>query len=68
MTENKEDNRIWFMFDEKPSRAVCEIMRKYGFKWSPSREAWVRMLNESSRYNVERAIKDITALETQFAG
>ncbi len=49
VTENKEDNRIYFEFNKKPSSEICQAMRTYGFKWSPTRMAWVRMLNAKSR-------------------
>jgi hypothetical protein len=61
--ENKEDNRIWVIFDKKPSREICQIMKHNGFKWSPSRSAWVRMLNSSGQYAADNAIKQITALK-----
>jgi hypothetical protein len=48
--EDIEDNRIAVSFDAKPSREVCELMKRHGFKWSPSRCAWVRMLNGAGRY------------------
>lgn len=51
ITEHPEDEggRIWFEFDGKPSRDVCKNMRKYGWKWSPARGAWVRNLNTKGR-------------------
>lgn len=49
ITENPEDNRLWVSFDQKPAKAVCEVMRRHGFRWSPSRMAWVRMLKSGIR-------------------
>lgn len=49
VSEHKEDNRVWVTLTEKPQREVCQIMRTYGFKWSPTRCAWVRMLNAAGR-------------------
>lgn len=48
--EDAEDNRIWVIFEQKPPRETCQIMRRCGFKWSPSRSAWVRMLNANGRF------------------
>jgi hypothetical protein len=62
VTENQEDNRIWFEFDEKPIPAICQIMKQHGFKWSPSRRAWVRMLNQAGRTHARWAIDAINKL------
>lgn len=62
VTESKEENRILFQFEEKPSAAVCQLMRKYGFKWSPTRLAWVRMLNQAGRYQVQAVIEAMNKL------
>lgn len=40
--ENKEDMRIRFFFDGKPSREVIQECKGYGFKWSPRNMAWQR--------------------------
>lgn len=58
VTENQADNRIWFQFAEKPSPTVCQIMRRHGFKFSPSRgNVWVRMLNQAGRYQVQAVLE-----------
>ncbi|MFW9894036.1 MAG: hypothetical protein ACFFFO_17665, partial [Candidatus Thorarchaeota archaeon] len=57
--EDLEDNRIHFIFDEKPEKEVCRLMRTYGFRWSPQRVAWVRQLNERGRINAQWAAKAI---------
>ena len=62
ITEDADDNRILFEFDTKPSRDVCKIMRQSGFKWSPNRGAWVRMLNNAARWAAERAAEQIKGL------
>lgn len=35
--ENKEDNRVWFVFPAKPSEAVRVLLKRNAFKYSPSR-------------------------------
>lgn len=60
--ENKEDNRIWVIFGRKPSREICQIMRHSGFKWSPSRSAWVRMLSLNGQYVADSLAKKIAAI------
>lgn len=42
MEENKEDMRIRFFFDGKPSQEVIQECKGYGFKWSPRNMAWQR--------------------------
>lgn len=43
--EDKEENRVMFEFDGKPDEATRTTLKRNGFKWSPSRTAWVRQLN-----------------------
>lgn len=42
--EDKEENRILFMFNGKPSEPIRQVMKSNGFKWSPSRGAWTRVM------------------------
>lgn len=49
--ENSEENRVMFFFDAKPSKDIRDILKAYGFKFSPSRNnAWVRQLNVNGIY------------------
>ena len=52
-TEHPEENRAWVEFDRRPNRAVTKHLRMYGWKWSPTRSAWVRQLNDAARYSWE---------------
>jgi len=47
--EDPAENRVMFEFDGKPPLEVRDILKFHGFKWSPNRGAWVRMLNGSGR-------------------
>lgn len=60
--EDVEDNRIWFIFTGIPGEDVRGILKSNGFKWSPSRKAWVRMFNQSGRYAAQRVIDRISVL------
>ena len=42
--EDTEENRVMFGFPGKPAQDVREMLKKHGFRWSPSRSAWVRQL------------------------
>lgn len=60
--EDREENRVMFRFPSKPSAAIRTILKSQSFKWSPPREAWVRMLNNAGRYAAERAKEQIERL------
>jgi len=57
--EDKLDNRILFHFDSKPPETVRTILKRQGFRWSPTREAWIRMLNTQGRYAAERVANEL---------
>ncbi len=59
IVEDRDENRMMARFDTKPSRDVCKIMRTSGFKWSPTRTAWVRLLNNAARWNAAEAARQI---------
>lgn len=45
---NKEDNRLQLFFDEKPSPEQREQLKRNGFRWAPSVNAWQRQLNRNA--------------------
>ena len=55
--ENKEENRIQFLFKDKPSEETRQLLKSRGFRWSPRNEAWQRQLNNSGIYNAQYLIK-----------
>lgn len=48
--EDTEENRIMFLFPGKPDDDTRQMLKNYGFRWSPTRKAWVRMLNGRGRF------------------
>lgn len=55
---DKEDNRILFRFDSRPSKEVCSLMRKSAFKFSPTRSnSWVRQLTKNALSAKERLVE-----------
>ncbi len=56
--ENLEENRIMLIFENKPTIDVRIMLKKRGFKWSPTKNAWIRMLNENSRL-AARGVLDV---------
>lgn len=59
MREDKEDNRIHFIFEGKPEDEIRSILRRNAFKWSPTRGAWVRQLTQNGRRGADRVMSDI---------
>jgi len=56
VVQNAELMRIQFFFDEKPERAVIDLMKKRGFKWSPSNVCWQRLWNNNAIFTIEHYI------------
>ena len=52
-----EENRVSFIFDDKPSEEVRAILKSHAFKWSPTRGAWVRKLSPASIYAAKVILK-----------
>lgn len=59
--EDKEDNRLLFIFDAKPSKEVCQLMKSRGFHWSKFRKAWCRKLTDNARWSSQRVAADLQA-------
>lgn len=59
VVEHIDDGRIWFVFDSKPSRETCQMMRRNGWKWSRQRMAWVRHLNGNGRASAQCVAKQL---------
>lgn len=54
--ENAEESRLQFFFDGKPAREVIDLMKKHGFKWSPSQLCWQRLWNGNAVFTVNHYI------------
>jgi len=55
--EDLEENRAMFMFEGKPEKATREILKRYGFRWSPTRGAWVRQLNNAAIWQAKAVMQ-----------
>lgn len=60
--ESKDENRILFEFDKKPAREVCQIMRSNGWRFSRRLMAWVRLINNTSRFSAERVTSQLEGM------
>ncbi len=61
--EDTTENRVMFLFDAKPDAATREILKAHAFKWSPSRGAWVRQLNNAGIWNGKQVLARLTATQ-----
>lgn len=59
-----EDNRVQFIFDGKPEPAVRGILKRYAFRWSPSRGAWVRQATANGVCAAKRVRKELDEMAT----
>lgn len=59
--EDVAENRVMFIFDGKPSDEIRRVLKEHAFKWSPTRGAWVRHLNNGARYNAQCVRKILDA-------
>jgi hypothetical protein len=48
-----DENRVMLFFDAIPAAAIRTLCKKQGFKWSPTRNAWVRHLSNAAIYAAE---------------
>lgn len=63
LRENKEANRIQFLFKEKPSEAVRDILKRRGFRWSPTEGAWQTWLSPNGRYQSSKALVELENMD-----
>ena len=47
---NTEKSRLQLFFNEKPDEGKRTMLRRYGFRWTPTEGAWQRLLNENTIY------------------
>jgi uncharacterized protein DUF3560 len=50
ITEDKGDNRLGIVFRTIPAPDMRAKLKAHGFRWSPTRGAWVRQLNNAARW------------------
>lgn len=64
-TESQAEQRVMFHFDEKPSEAIREMLRRNGFNFSPSRNnAWVRQLTANGIATGQMLCKQLEDMAT----
>ena len=59
--EDVAENRAMFMFDGKPEKATRDILKQHGFRWSPTRSAWIRQLNSAAVWQAKEVMRLLDA-------
>jgi hypothetical protein len=54
--DSADENRIMIKFDAIPSKDVRTALKRSGFKWSPTRGAWVRMRGANALWAAKCAL------------
>jgi hypothetical protein len=57
VVNNLGDERVRILFDERPSAETILILKKSGWRWSPSNSAWQRKNTANGIYNSSYALK-----------
>lgn len=60
--ENAEDMRIRLFFEDIPSEEIRNILKSWGFRWSPYNKAWQRQLTTNGIRATKQALEQISAL------
>jgi len=61
--EDLEENRFMFLFPGKPDEQTRGTLKGHGFRWSPTRAAWVRQITPNGRWAAERVISSLAGQE-----
>lgn len=59
IVRNTDLVRLQLLFSEKPDEETRSILKRNGFKWAPSQNAWQRLLNNNSEYALKQILKAI---------
>ena len=57
----KDIDRCIVKFSKKPAPEIREIVKAYGFWWTPSQKCWSRRLNNGSWFAGQELYKKLTA-------
>lgn len=59
----EDDGRVQLIFPGKPADQVRADLKSHGFKWSPTRGAWVRLLTGAAQFAGQRLAEKIAGAE-----
>lgn len=55
--EDVDANRAMFIFEGKPEKATRDMLKRHGFRWSPTRGAWVRQLSNAAAWQAKAVMQ-----------
>ena len=55
--DNAEVNRTQLVFPGKPDEATRKLLKRHGFRWAPSQNAWQRNRNNAGLYEAKNVLK-----------
>lgn len=61
--EDTDENRCMFKFEDKPSKAARKILTSHAFRWSPTRDAWVRQLTNAGIWASKQVKAELATVE-----
>lgn len=59
--EDAEQMRVQLIFDSKPDDETRELLKRYGFRWSPRNNAWQRQLTANGKRAARQLMKELDA-------
>ena len=59
VTAAVDDERVRVEFDARVPKPVCAVLRRNGYKWSPTRSAWVRSLTVNAVHALPQLQADL---------
>jgi len=59
VVENKDLMRIQLFFDSKPDENTRDLLKKNGFKWSPTQSAWQRQITSNGQRATNKILNEL---------
>lgn len=61
--ENVEEMRLQLFFDGKPEPETRDLLKGWGFKWSPRNGCWQRQLTDNARYATKQVMEKLKEMQ-----